>query len=290
LLEFKKFIVKKNQLKNIKLIVSDIDGTLLNDDGEPGPETKKLIKELMDEGVLFSLATGRLHSAVTELAEELSLNGYIISLDGASIKEYKNDATIFESYLKTKHVQKAISISEELLVNIVLCHANSIYYTEYNSLIPSLLSRYGALYKQINSYEDFISGTLEIVCASDAKNSIKQMEESFNFPYSIGCDTSYFRSKKNENIFYLEIRKAGSSKGKAFGRLIKHLSVKSSQAAVIGDWYNDITMFQTKALKVAVANAIPELLNLADIVTAKTNNEEGVVEFLEMVLKSKKDK
>jgi len=156
-------------------------------------------------------------------------------------------------------------------------------------VIPSLLSKYGASYTKVDSYHDYISGTLEIVCSSDMKESIKQMEEKFNFPYSLGCNTSYFRSKKNENIFYLEIRRAGSSKGKAVARILKHLSIKPTQTAVIGDWYNDITMFQTKAIKVAVANAIPELLKVADIITTKSNREDGIAEFFEMVLKSKRD-
>lgn len=282
-------MLKNDSLKNIKLIVTDIDGTLLDDNGELGIESKKLIKELMNENVIISLATGRLHSATTDIARELSLNGYVISLDGAMIKNYVNNKTLFESFLKIGQVKKAIAISENLLVNVVLCHASSIYYTEYNSAIPSLLSKYGAFYTQVDSYKEYLSGTLEIVCSSDIKNSIKQMEEKFNFPYSIGCDTSYFRSKKNENIYYLEIRKAGSSKGKAVVRLLRHLSIKPLQSAVIGDWYNDITMFQTKAIKVAVANAIPELLNAADIITTKSNREDGTAEFFEMVLKSKRD-
>ena len=282
-------MLKSNSLKEIKLIVTDIDGTLLNDNGELGIESKKLLKELMKENVIISLATGRLHSATADIAKELSLNGFVISLDGALIKNYVDDKTLFESFLKIGQVKKAIAISENLLINFVLCHTSTIYYTEYNSVIPSLLSKYGAFYTRVDSYKDYISGTLEIVCSSDVKNSIKQMEEKFNFPYSFGCDTSYFRSKKNENIYYLEIRKAGSSKGKALVRLLKHLSIKPLQAAVIGDWYNDITMFQTKAIKVAVANAIPELLNTADIITTKSNREDGTAEFFEMVLKSKRD-
>jgi len=280
---------RDKKLKEIKHIVTDIDGTLLNDNGELGLESKKLIKELMNNNVVISLATGRLHSATLDIAKELSLNGYIISLDGAVIKNFVDDKILFESFLKTKHVEKAITISENLLINIVLCHASSIFYTEYNSVIPSLLSKYGAFYKQVDSYQDYLSGSLEIVCSSDVKNSIKQMEEKFNFPYSLGCNTAYFRSKKHENIFYLEIRKAGSSKGKALVRLLKYLSVKPWQAAVIGDWYNDITMFQTKAIKVAVANAIPELINAADVVTNKSNREDGAAEFFEMVLKSKRN-
>lgn len=276
-------------LKNIKLIVTDVDGTLLNDNGEVGSESKKLVKELMKLNVMVSFATGRLHSAVTEIAKELSLNGYIISLDGALIKNYTSDKTIYESYLSTNQVKKAITLSEKNLVNIVLCRASAIYYTENNSVIPSLLSKYGASYIKVDSYQEYISGTLEIVCLSDIKVSIKQMEEKFNFPYTLGCNTSYFRSKKNENIFYLEIRKVGSSKGKAVTRILKHLSIKPTQTAVVGDWYNDVTMFQTKAVKVAMANAIPELLNVADIVTAKSNKEDGIADFFEMVLKSKRE-
>ncbi|MBE0570867.1 MAG: HAD family hydrolase [Ignavibacteriaceae bacterium] len=276
-------------LKKIKHIVTDIDGTLLNDNGELGIESKKLLKKLMNEGIIVSLATGRLDSAVTDIAKELSLNGYIISLDGAMIKNFIDNKILYESFLRSGKVKKAISISENLLINIVLCHTSTIYYTEHNSVIPSLLSKYGAFYTRVDSYRDYISGTLEIVCSSDIKNSIKQMEEKFNFPYSIGCNTSYFRSKKNENIYYLEIRKAGSSKGKALMRLLKHLSIKQSQTAVIGDWYNDITMFQTKAFKVAVANAIPELINAADFVTTNPNRDDGTAEFFEMVLKSKRD-
>jgi len=276
-------------LKNIKHIFTDIDGTLLNDKGELGPESKKLLKELMKQNVIISLVTGRLHSAVTELANELSLNGYIISLDGALIKNFADDKTLYKSNIKTKHVKKAITLCEENLVNIVLCHDLAIYYTDYNSIIPSLLSKYGASYTMVDSYQKYIEGTLEIVCSSDIKDSVKKIEEKFNFPYSLGCNTSYFRSKKNENIFYLEIRKAGSSKGKSVARVLRHLSVKPGQSVVIGDWYNDITMFQTKAIKVAIANAIPELLRLADFVTSKSNREDGIAEFFEMVLKSKRN-
>ena len=122
-------------LKNIKLIVTDIDGTLLNDNGEVGSESKELVKELMKLNVMVSFATGMLHSAVTEIAKELSLNGYIISLDGALIKNYTSDKTIYDSYLSTNQVKKAITLSEKNLVNIVLCRASAIYYTENNSVI-----------------------------------------------------------------------------------------------------------------------------------------------------------
>jgi Cof subfamily protein (haloacid dehalogenase superfamily) len=282
-------MIDKTFARNIKLIVSDLDGTLLSDDGNLGVETKKIIKELIKEGLTFSIATGRLHSAVIPIAKILPLNGPIISLDGALIKYHSNGKTIFKSLLKKRHVNKAINFSEENLINLVLCHSDAIYYTDFNTVIPSLLSKYGAEYKKIDSYDAYIKNTLEIVCASDMKESIKSMHEAFTFPTTFGCSTSFFKSHSYENIFYLEIRKAGCNKGKGLKRVLKHLNLKPENAVVMGDWYNDITLFQTKAFKVAVANAIPELVNLSNYVTKGTNNEEGAAEFLEMVLKAKRN-
>jgi len=282
-------MIDKILARNIKLVVSDLDGTLLSNDGSLGVETKTLIRELIKEGVIFSIATGRLHSAVIPVAKILSLNGPIISLDGALIKYHAIGKTIFKSSLKERHVKKAINFSEEYLVNFVLCHADAIYYTDFNTVIPSLLSKFGAEYKKVDSYNAYIKNTLEIVCASDMKDSIRKIHEVFTFPATLGCSTSFFKSHSYENIFYLEIRRAGCNKGKGLKRVLKHLNLRPENAVVIGDWYNDITLFQTRAFKVAVANAIPELTHLSDYVTKGTNNEEGVAEFLEMILKAKRN-
>jgi len=280
----------KEILQNIKIVVSDLDGTILKDDGSIGSDTKKLIKQLHKYGVRFSFATGRLHSAVIDLAAELELQSPIISLDGCVIKSHPDGKIIFESFLKEKYVKKAIEYANDYLLNIALCHADAIYFTEYNSSIPYLINKYGARYKEVKSYNDYLKGTLEIVYAGDLKESIQFVKNKFMFPFAFGCATSFFRSQRNPGLFYLEIRKAGSTKGKALKRLLKHLNLKPHQAAVIGDWYNDISMFQPDIIKVAVANAIPELIRNADHVTEDTNNNEGAAEFLEMLLMAKMDK
>ena len=61
-----------------------------------------------------------------------------------------------------------------------------------------------------------------------------------------------------------------------------------SKTAVLGDWYNDRSLFRTKALKIAVANAVDDIKNMADFITKRTNEEDGTAEFLEMILKAKK--
>ncbi len=279
----------KERLKNIRIVVSDLDGTLLKNDGSVGEETKRLIRELHNYDVLFSFATGRLHSAVTDIAKDLEIKNPIISLDGSVIKDFPTGETIFESFLKKKYVEKAIKFADDYLLNVALCHSDAIYFTEFNTVIPTLLNKFGAKYKEVSSYDNLMDMTLEIVFAGDNKESIEFVKDRFIFPYAFGCNASYYRSQSKRGLYYLNIRRAGSSKGKGLIRLLKYLHIKPHQAVVMGDWYNDISMFKSDAIKVAVANSIPELIRNADHVTERSNNNEGPAEFLEMILRAKKD-
>lgn len=276
-------------LKFLKIVVFDLDGTLLNDDGKIGAETTILIDQLHKYDVKFSFATGRLYSAVTSYAEQLKIQSPLISLDGTSIKNFPDGEAVFQYYLKSKYVKKALDLSEQLLINVALCHGDAIYFTENNDIIPQLMEKFGAKYDEVSSYDNYIDNTLEVVFASDNKDSLSYAKSRFEFPHSSGLNTSFFQSQRHEGIYYLEVRKKGATKGKGLMRLLKHLNIKSSEAAVIGDWYNDVSLFKTPVFKVAVANAVPELKRMSNIITEKTNNEDGVAEFLEMVLKAKRE-
>lgn len=280
-------MIDKNVLKKIKIIIFDLDGTLLTNDGTVGKKTKGLIKKLEKHEVHFSFASGRLHSAIVDIASELEIDTPLISLDGSLIKSHPNGDILFEFFVKKKHVKKAIKYAEGFALNIALCHADAIYYTEANDLIPQIMEKFGAKYEKVESYNDLMSKTLEVVIAGDNRKYMKYVSERMSFPYSVGLNTSYFKSQKHENIYYLEIRRKKTSKGKGMLRLLKYLKIKPEEAAVVGDWHNDISLFKTGAFNVAMFNAIPELKRMAKFITKKNNNEEGVSEFLEEVLKVK---
>ena len=279
-----------NKLKKIKLIVFDLDGTLLNSSGAIGERSKQLIKELEGLDVHFSFASGRLHSAITCFAEELNLKSPLISLDGCHIKSFPDNKLLFESNLKRNHVLKALDFAENFLINVALCHGDAIYYTEFNSIIPQITDKFGARYEKVQSYNDCLDNTLEILFAGENISLMKYVQGKMDFPYMFGLSSASFRSQRHEGIFFLEVRRKGSSKRTGVNRLLKYFNLNISEAAVCGDWYNDISLFQTRALKVAVANAIREIKEYSDIILDKSNDEDGTADFLEMVLKAKKRK
>jgi Cof subfamily protein (haloacid dehalogenase superfamily) len=274
------------RLKNIELIVSDLDGTLLNDSNEIGKESERLIKELVAKGMRFTFATGRLHTAAVEHAELLGIKTPLITLDGSIIKTISNEI-IFESHLSKKYVQKAIELADFNLVNIALCHTDAIYYTEQSPLIPDMIDKYGANFVEVDSLDDYQDEALEVVFASDNKDSVKLIEKKMSFPYAFGLNTSFYKSHRRGDICFFEVRRYGSSKGTALEKLLKYLKINIKNVAVMGDWYNDCTLFDTNACKVAVSNAIGEIKAKADFITSKDNKNDGVAEFLEMVLKAK---
>ncbi len=279
----------EENLKNLKLIVFDLDGTLLNNEGEISDETKHLIHRLKKEHqVRFTFASGRLHKALVYYANELNLTTPLISLDGSMIKSHVDDNVHFASYMPVKYVKKALRLAENSLSKFALCHAEKIYYTEHNSLIPELLEKYGAEYEMVESLEPYYNHTLEVVITGDIKENIRFIERKMTFPSSFGLRTTYYKSHLYGGLYYLEIRKHGSSKGDGLKKICKLYNIPITSSAVVGDWYNDRSLFETKAFKVAVANAVPEIIRLSDFVTKKDNHSGGVAEFLQMVLEAKK--
>ncbi len=281
-------MLDKNLLQKLKLIVFDLDGTLLNNEGEISEEAKELVKKLKEKDVRFTFASGRLHSALLQYANELNLEVPLISLDGSLIKNHKTNEIIFESYIPVRYVRKAVRLAESTLTKYALCHADAIFYTEANSIIPEMLEKYGAKYKEVPSLNNYCDKTLELVFVGDARDNIKLIQKKMSFPSSFGLRQSYYKSHLYGGIYYLEVRKSGASKGDGVKRLAKRMKLQMNEVAVMGDWYNDRSLFETSALKIAVANAVPEITRLADFVTEKTNDEGGVAEFLKMVYDAKR--
>jgi len=280
-----------NRLRKTKLVVCDLDGTLLNDNGELGSDLVGIVKRLQNEfGVMFSIATGRMHSSVADYCNELGINIPVISLDGALIQDVSGTQKVFEAHIKKRHVQKILKLASRYLIKASLCHADEIYYTEDNEPLLEISNKPGAKYTLVNDYSDYTSGVLEVFLASDNEHYIKNINNRLSFPYTLGVTSSCYRSMRNKGVYYLEARKNGCTKKTGLFKLLRHLRTSQNKCVVVGDWYNDRPLFETKAYKVAMANAVSELKYLADYETETDNNNHGAANFFELLLKAKMEK
>ena len=128
---------KGTKVKMYKLVAIDLDGTMLNSYGEVTQNTKRVIKNTIENGIDVVIASGRSIDSIKAIAKEIGSTKYMIAGNGAVVYDIQNDKIIYEKYIPKEKALKIIKICEE----------NSIFYNVYTnkSIIADNL-RYNVLY------------------------------------------------------------------------------------------------------------------------------------------------
>lgn len=275
----------KSRLKKIKLIVSDVDGTLVNNSNQIGELTKELVPKLKKKGILFSLASQRIYSSLIPIATSLDIEIPLISLNGALVKG-RGGEVLSKAVINPKKVEKAVTMAQKTLVRVALCYNDEIIYTDDNSVLKDFMSRVGTTYRLVDSYDKYMDDVLEIILMGNDKASVKNIMSKMKFPFNFSLKLKYYRSNSMDKVYNLEILKKGVSKKTGLQVLAKHLGIKKNEVVVFGDWYNDRDLFDFGGMNVALNNAVPELKDKAHHITEKTNDEDGVGDFLKLLYDS----
>lgn len=268
-----------HQLKDIKLIVIDIDGTLVDINGRVGEKTISLSQELKKRGIYCTLSSARSFHYSSHIADELDIHIPFVVLDGALIID-KDRNIVYQGIIKDALVQKVIYLAEHNYGKITMCDHESQFVSPNNSVIKQY-TRLNAPIKEISDYSN-VKNIIEILVYCEDKASLRIIRDNLKFPKTFGLSMNVTKSPTND-YYLLTIKKKGSDKLKSVKRLVNHLNLMRNNVAVIGDWHNDMPLFDYGAYNIAVQNAIPELKRKADYVTNSTNNEDAVGEVLEMI-------
>jgi len=279
--------VSLEKLKNIKLIVFDLDGTLLNDSGAIQPEIINKIRALNTLGVKVTIATGRIHGEAEEFAEQLNLNSPLVSSNGATVIEYPSGKEILINEISVDLLERIIKLIKRYNATAAFITPEKILSTgEFKWFLP-ILKCSSEKFLYIKNFNNLKGKIIEIIVLTENLQNTKDFLEQFKFPSVIGLKFKYFRSAEDKNKFYIRIRKTGYSKALAVKELAEYLNIKVNEIAAVGGGFNDRSLFAAGFFKVAVANALPELKEAADYITERTNNEGAAQEFLDLVIKSR---
>ena len=258
---------------NIKLIVGDLDGTLLDDEGKLDDELIDIIKKLREKGILFSLASGRNMVIMTEFVEKLNIDIPYMSDNGANV--WIKNKCLKTYYFDSKYNNYILDVfnTEKLPFN-----GYSTKGTYYNLESPRLNRVRGRLGDKLNheifsnekdySNEKFYKITLDSLNHNDMDKVVNDI--------STNCTDVYI--KKAEGTFYTVVAK-GVDKGKACLELSNILNIKPEEIMVFGDNNNDVSMFNIVKESVCVDNASDEIKKQAKYVCGD-NNSHGPAKFL----------
>ena len=284
-----------------KLVVVDLDGTILNSYGEISETTKKSVKKCLEKGTKIVIASGRPIDSIKTIANELGLEEYFIAGNGALIYDLKKDGIIYENYMK----------KEKVLEIIKICEDNSIAYNVYtDKTILTTNLKFNVLYYYKENLKKEENKKTNISILENIYDYVKNMNDEKFLKITI-CDenSSIFNSiiKKIKAIsgieilevahmsrkiikqgteeipveyFYTEISASDVDKWSAIDFLRKKLNLEPENIMAIGDNVNDKKMIEKAGMGVAMKGSTPEIINVANDVT-DTNNNDGVAKILE---------
>jgi len=261
-------------MKN-NLIVTDLDGTLLNNKHEISTQNQKWIKKFKASGGLFTFATGRMEDTALPYAEQLNIDIPIISYNGARIYCPIRKRILYEQSLKIpKEIWEIIKSTKQENGVFIYSDGNS-YVLERNSIVKEFEEKEKMqciLHQGDGLKNDPLTKVLLIMRDVQELNRIRKeiVQDGFN------CETVF------SEINYLEILPAGVSKGKGLTKLINYLNNHSPiHTIAVGDNLNDISLLQTADNGIAVANARKELKAVADVVLEQSNEEDAIAKLIE---------
>lgn len=249
------------------LIVIDLDGTLLNNEGKISEYTKKILKKLSEEHVLV-VASGRLKKGIEKaLGDVCQYFSFFICGNGSFI--YHNDELIYEKLLTKKDAEFIYGLAKEFNADLrVMNHKKcETLKGEEETIIDA--NRNSLPIVKTNSF----SGGLKMTLSGQKEkmdkimSRLKQLNEE---------DFSYCRS----DYYNIDFGAKGISKAEALRYICDKYNYPYKDTIAFGDAGNDAEMLCFAEIGVAMKNALPELKEYATYVTQLTNDEDGVAHFL----------
>lgn len=263
----------------IKMVATDIDGTILRGDFGFSPAVKSCVKDLCEHGVKVVLVTGRMHCAALKLANELGLNTPIVSYQGGMIKENSLDGKVYyNKYLEPEYARKIINWARENGIHINLYMDDVLYVEKDDEIIRRYTEARYISYK-VSLFNDLKFEKINKILLIDYANpeKVNQWVKYLNKEYPqlyVVTSTPYF----------CEISHPDAKKSTAVKYLCKLWDIKQEEVLTIGDQNNDIELLKAGGIKVAMGNATDELKACADYITDTVTND-GFVKAVEKFCK-----
>lgn len=267
----------------MNIYISDLDGTLLNEDGKLSVNSKKLINNAIDNNINFSIATARTPATVNKLMEGVNINLPIVVMNGAATYDMKKNKYISFNPINIDLARKIQKIITDNKLNaFIYSIKNNHLYVYHNALTNAYQEEF--LKARINTpYKTFVKGNFDnntnvlYFTLVDYKDNVEFL---YNKIKNIdGIYIAKYMDIYNPDCYNLEIYDIKSSKANA----IKYLedTYNYSRLITFGDNINDVPMFEISDECYAVGNAVNELKEIATDVL-DSNSDDAVAAYIEL--------
>lgn len=256
-----------------KVVVSDIDGTLVDQNQQISEQNLKAIQLFQHEGGIFTIATGRVEQSVKHLIAQLQIQYPVILYNGGKVIDYKLNRVIYERHIPIEFALDFVDMALRNQLNICIYTDEDIYILNDTDTIRTYVAKDKVTVQLLPNVAYLKSRIVYKVLIIDEVADFRTCYDYFE-----QASMSDVTIVQSENT-YLEILPANVSKGEALKVLMDYLNLPIQSAIAIGDHFNDIEMIKAAGIGVAVNNAIPSLKEYADAIVP-SNIQHGVAKAI----------
>jgi len=265
-------------LSKVKLVVTDMDGTLLNSKDRVNPQFFKLFKQLQELNIHFVAASGRQFSSISNKLDSIKNDISIIAENGAYGKH--DDVTFVNTTLSKNKIKSIIQLIRPIKnTNICLCGKDTAYIETKD---PKFINMFSEYYVSYNIVEDLT----KIDDVEFLKIAVYHSESSEKHLYPIAKPFEENMQIKVSGQHWLDFSESNANKGYALKLLQEKLGVTKAETMAFGDYNNDLEMLKRAHFSYAMQNAHPNVKRVANFET-KSNDNAGVEFILEQLIKAK---
>ncbi len=271
----------------IKLIASDLDGTLLNKDMEISKENLEAIKKAQALGVKFVVATGRPYVFTKVFQQVLQLDTPYLMFNGGLVRKLSSDEVLSSSYLSKDVVLKTLTLLEETKTPYMVYQDNEVFYKPCNRV--SYLMKMGEQFEEKYRAKFTLASNFHELANKYDMNKVLVVEEDkekYEIIYKklkeIQNDFDIVRSSS----FYIEVIPKGVNKSMGLQKIAEYYNISPNEIMALGDQENDVEMISYAKYGIAMENAIDKVKEVAYDVTLK-NTENGVAHAINKYVISK---
>lgn len=255
-----------------KMIVLDLDGTLLNSDSIVSKKNKWMIKKCREQGLKIVLASGRMYYSMDPIIKELQLEeDSHVGGNGAIIFSLQGYVKIV-SALENRVYRNLIGKIKKENIQLLSYSKENIYYDYAPQLSHLILNFQDVELTQVKSVMQLKNIIKVVLYVKD-----KERDKEERVRDIIKNHAAVFRSHKS----FLDIVHHSTNKYRAIEELMQQYKIHPKEVIAIGDSENDVEMIKNVGLGVAMPNGSEEAKKAAKYIAPKTNNEDGVADILE---------
>ncbi|MBR4636013.1 MAG: ROK family protein [Clostridia bacterium] len=258
---------------NIKLLVTDIDDTLVYKSGPVSEENLRAIRAAREAGIYVTLATGRGYFGASRVVKQLGLDTFVINYGGAVIMDASTDKPIFTTELENSYVHEILGMANEMDLHAHLYQGDCIVYEKPH--------KYASNYVAALNLPSRIDPDIRKKVWS-AVPKVLIITEPERVPELLPFFQKHFEGRvavSGSSPGFIEFNRLGQNKGTAVAQLAKMLGIERENVAAIGDNTLDYEMIEYAGVGVVVENGNEKLKAIADVIVPPCT-ENGVAYFI----------